>query len=127
MPVPILKQGPYLIATVQDAFTDRDARRLQTDLMAQVGRYRSHGIVLDVTALDVMDSFAARTIQTIARSTRLLGADTVVVGLQPVVALAMVQLGLTLANLRTSLDLEQGLALLDGLRTRRSGGHRDGR
>ncbi|RJO68216.1 STAS domain-containing protein [Nocardia panacis] len=112
MPVPILKQGNYLIASVQSALTDADTERLQDDLMTQVSRYRSHGIIVDVTAIDVMDSFAARSLRTIAHMTRLRGADTVIVGLQPEVAFAMVQLGLTFEDMHTALDLEEGLAWL---------------
>ncbi len=93
MPVPILKQGAILIASVQAALTDSDAERLRHDLMERVSRYRAHGIIVDVTAIDVMDSFAARSLRTIAHMTRLRGADTVIVGLQPEVAFAMVQLG----------------------------------
>ena len=69
MPVPILKQGTYLIATIQAALSDSDALRLQDDLMEQVGRFRSKGIIVDVTALDVMDSFAARSLRTLAHMT----------------------------------------------------------
>jgi rsbT antagonist protein RsbS len=123
VPVPILKQGTYLIATVQAALTDADAERLQADLMERVSRFRAQGIIVDVTAIDVMDSFAARSLQTIAHMTRLRGADTVIVGLQPEVAFSMVQLGLTFSGMRTALDLEEGLALLDRhLPSRRSGG-----
>ena len=80
MPVPILKQGTILIASVQAALTDSDAERLRLDLMERVSRYRAHGIIVDVTAIDVMDSFAARSLRTIAHMTRLRGADTVIVG-----------------------------------------------
>jgi rsbT antagonist protein RsbS len=113
MPVPILKQGPILIASVQAALTDSDAERLRYDLMERVSRYRAQGIIVDVTAIDVMDSFAARSLRTIAHMTRLRGADTVIVGLQPEVAFAMVQLGLMFDDMYTALDLEEGLALLN--------------
>src|SRR3981189_3633244 len=82
MPVPILKQGTILIASVQAALTGSDAERLRHDLMERVSRYRAHGIIVDVTAIDVMDSFAARSIRTIAHMTRLRGADTVRVDLR---------------------------------------------
>ncbi|MBJ8337643.1 STAS domain-containing protein [Antrihabitans sp. YC3-6] len=129
MPVPILKQGTYLIATVQAALSDADAERLQDDLMERVSRFRSQGIIVDVTAIDVMDSFAARALRTIAHMTRLRGADTVIVGLQPEVAFAMVQLGLTFDDMQTSLDLEEGLALLDNQLASRCStrGHHGGR
>ena len=113
MPVPILKQGPILIASVQAALTDSDTERLRYDLMERVSRYRAQGIIVDVTAIDVMDSFAARSLRTIAHMTRLRGADTVIVGLQPEVAFAMVQLGLMFDDMYTALDLEEGLALLN--------------
>jgi rsbT antagonist protein RsbS len=112
MPVPILKQGSILIATVQSALTDSETERLRYDLMERVSRFRAQGIIVDVTAIDVMDSFAARSLRTIAHMTRLRGADTVIVGLQPEVAFAMVQLGLAFDDMNTALDLEEGLALL---------------
>ena len=123
MPVPILKQGAILIASVQAALTDSDTERLRYDLMERVSRFRAQGIIVDVTAIDVMDSFAARSLRTIAHMTRLRGADTVIVGLQPEVAFAMVQLGLMFDDMYTALDLEEGLALLNrqlGLGKRRS-------
>jgi rsbT antagonist protein RsbS len=112
MAVPILKQGHYLIASIQAAMTDSDALQLQDDLMDRVGRYRSKGIIVDVTALDLMDSFAGRALRTIAHMTRLRGAITVIVGIQPEVAFAMVQLGMSFEDVQTALDLEEGLALL---------------
>jgi rsbT antagonist protein RsbS len=113
MPVPILKQGSILIASVQAALTDSDTERLRLDLMERVSRFRAQGIIVDVTAIDVMDSFAARSLRTIAHMTRLRGAATVIVGLQPEVAFAMVQLGLAFDDMNTALDLEEGLALLN--------------
>jgi rsbT antagonist protein RsbS len=112
MPVPILKQGAILIATVQAALTDSDTVRLRQDLMEHVSRFRAQGIIVDVTAIDVMDSYAARSLRTVAHMTRLRGASTVIVGLQPEVAFAMVQLGLAFDGMHTALDLEEGLALL---------------
>jgi rsbT antagonist protein RsbS len=113
--VPILKQGKFLIASIQTSLTDSDVLRLQDDVMEQVGRYRSRGIIVDVTSLDVVDSFVARSLRGIAHMTRLRGAETVIVGIQPEVAFAMVQLGLSLEDVHTALDLEEGLALLRGL------------
>ncbi len=113
MPVPILKQGSILIASVQAALTDSDAERLRYDLMERVSQFRAQGIIIDVAAIDVMDSFAARSLRTIAHMTRLRGADTVIVGLQPEVAFAMVQLGLAFDDMNTALDLEEGLAVLN--------------
>ena len=113
MAVPILKQGPYLIASVQSALTDADLLELRNALVEKVGRFRSRGVIVDVTALDVMDSFASRTLRDIAHMIRLRGAETVIVGIQPEVAFTMVQLGLTLEGVATALDLEEGLAFLD--------------
>ena len=112
MPVPILKQGEVLIASIQAALSDHDLKELRDELGDRVGRFRSRGVVIDVTALDVLDSFATRTIRSIARTAKLRGAETVVVGIQPEVAFAMVQLGLTLEGVQTGLDLEEGLAFL---------------
>jgi len=126
MAVPILKQGAILIATVQAALTDSDTERLRYDLMERVSRFRAQGIIVDVTAIDVMDSFAARSLRTIAHMTQLRGADTVIVGLQPEVAFAMVQLGLVFDDMYTALDLEEGLALLNRQLTLRRSIGRDG-
>lgn len=113
MAVPVLKQGPYLIATIQGELTDADLLQLQDDLAQSVGRHRSRGVIIDVTAVDVMDSFATRTLRTIGHVVKLRGAEAVVVGIQPDVAFAMVQLGLTLEGVDTALDFEEGLALLN--------------
>src|SRR5215207_9341751 len=82
MAVPILKQGPFLIASIQAALTDTDVLQLRDDVMSQVTRHRSRGIIVDVTALDVMDSFVSRSLRSIAMMTRLRGAQTVIVGIQ---------------------------------------------
>jgi len=113
MAVPILKQSQYLIATIQSALTDEDLLLLQTALVEKVGKFRSRGVIVDVTALDVLDSFASRTLRDIAHIIRLRGAETVIVGVQPEVAFAMVQLGITLEKVPTALDLEEGLSYLD--------------
>jgi rsbT antagonist protein RsbS len=112
MPVPILKQGDVLIASIQAALTDHDLLQLKDDLAEKVGRLRSRGVIIDVTALDVMDSFATRALRGIAATARLRGAQTVVVGVQPDVALSIVQLGLTLQGVATALDLEEGFEVL---------------
>jgi rsbT antagonist protein RsbS len=109
-----------LIASIQAALSDHDLVQLRDDLTERVGRLRTRGVVIDVTALDVLDSFASRTIRGIAYAVRLRGAETVVVGIQPAVAYTMVQLGLTLENVATALDLEEGLALLERRMSRRS-------
>jgi len=115
MPVPILKQGSVLIASIQAALTDRDLMQLRDDIADKVGRLRSKGVVIDVTALDVMDSFASRTLRGIAETARLRGAETVIAGIQPEVAMSMVQLGLTLGETATALDLEEALEILGNL------------
>ncbi len=91
---------------------DNDLLKLRDALVARVGKSRSRGVIVDVTALDVMDSFAVRTLRDLAHMIRLCGAETVIVGVQPEVALAMVQMGLSLAGVATALDLEEGLSYL---------------
>ncbi len=113
MRVPILKQHNYLIASIQSALADEDLLQLRDDLADQVGRYRARGVIIDVTVQDVIDSFATRTLLAIGHMLKLRGAETVIVGIQPEVAFAMVQLGLTLEEVGTALDLEEGLAYLD--------------
>jgi rsbT antagonist protein RsbS len=124
VPVPILKQGDVLIASIQAALLDRDLVELHDEISDQIGRFRTRGVIIDVMALDVLDSFATRTLRSIAYTARLRGASTVIVGIQPDVAFAMVQLGLSLDGIATALDLEEGLAHLDGLARR--GGRRVG-
>ncbi len=114
MQVPILKQRDCLIASIQSALADQDLLQLRDDLSDRVGEYRSQGVIIDVTVLDVIDSFATRTLRAIAHMLRLRGAETVIVGIQPEVAFTMVQLGLTLEGINTRLDLEEGLAFLEG-------------
>ena len=122
MQVPILKQGDILIASIQSALTDSDLLELRDNLVRQVGDFHSRGVIVDVTVLDVMDSFACRTLRAISQMLRLRGAETIIVGIQPEVAYAMVQLGLSLEGAYTALDLEEGLAYL--MRQTREGGNR---
>ena len=124
MSVPILKQGGYLIASIQSALSDSEVLALRDELGDRIGRFRARGIIVDVAALDVIDSFAARSLRTIALTARLRGAATVIVGIQPEVAVAMVQFGLNLEPLHTALDLEEALELLDRFTRRQS---QDGR
>ncbi len=112
MQVPILKQGDFLIASIQSALTDTDLLQLRDNLVQQAGEFRSRGVIIDVTVLDIMDSFACRTLRAIAQMVKLRGAETVIVGIQPDVAFAMVQLGLSLEGALTALDLEEGMLLL---------------
>ncbi len=113
MQASILKQRDYLIANIQAALADEDLKRLRDAVVARVGEHRARGVIVDVTALDVMDSFAVSTLRELALMTRLRGAETVIVGIQPEVAFAMAQLGLRLEGVTAALDLEEGLAYLD--------------
>ncbi len=110
--VSILRQGDYLIASVHTALDDTQMVRFREDLIEQIGRCRSTGVIIDVAALDVLDSFGSSTLQSIAKVARLRGARTVIVGIQPDVAFAMVSLGMTPGGVETALDLEEGLDLL---------------
>ena len=112
MAASILKQDRFLIVSVPGSMTDADLMDLRDDLASSVRRYRSTGVIVDVTMLDVIDSFAARTLRGIAQMVKMLGAECVVVGIQPEVAFSMVELGLTLEQTITALDLEDGLDVL---------------
>src|SRR3712207_2381025 len=107
--VSILRQGDFLIASIHTALDDAELVRFQEDLVDQIGAQRAHGVIVDVAALDVLDSFASRSLRNLARMARLRGAETVIVGVQPDVAFAIVRLGLDL-DVRTALDLEEGLS-----------------
>ncbi len=109
----ILRQGAYLIASIHTALDDSQLVRFQEDLVARIGSDRARGVVIDVAALDVLDSFGTRTLRDIAEMARLRGAVTVIVGIQPDVAFTMVELGMDTGGVRTALDLEEGLAELD--------------
>jgi rsbT antagonist protein RsbS len=110
----ILRQGPYLIASIHTALDDSQLVRFQQDLVERIGQDRARGVVIDVAALDVLDSFASRTLRDIGEMARLRGAVTVIVGIQPEVAFAMVQLGMDTGSVSTALDLEEGLEFLGG-------------
>jgi rsbT antagonist protein RsbS len=115
MSVAILRQGEYVIASILSDLSDTEVLDLRHELAEMVGRHRSRGIVIDVAALDVIDSFVARALRSIVLTARLRGADTVIVGIQPDVAIAMVQFRLNLEPLRVALDLDEAIALLDRL------------
>lgn len=117
--VSIQRQGSTLIASVHAALDDSELGRFEHDLVEQIGEHRSRGVIIDVAALDVIDSFAALTLRRIAEMARLRGARTVVVGIQPEVAFTMVLLGMGTGGVVTALDLEEGLVLLavEGPRT----------
>jgi rsbT antagonist protein RsbS len=115
MSVAILRQGDYVIASIQSDLSDSEVVRLRHELAERVGRYRLRGIVIDVAALDVIDSFVTRALRSIVLTARLRGAETVIVGIHPDVAIAMVQFRLNLEPLRVALDLDAATALLDRL------------
>jgi rsbT antagonist protein RsbS len=111
--VSILRQGSYLVASVHAALDDSQMIRFQNDLIEQIGEHRSRGVIIDLAALDVVDSFGSKTLRNIAEMARLRGAVTVIVGIQPDVAFAMVQLGMGTGSVPTALDLEEGLVFLN--------------
>ena len=112
LPASILSQGPNLIVSIHAALDDEQLVRLQRDLLERVGRDRSSGILIDVAALDVLDSFAARTLADLAYMAQLRGARTVVVGIAPDIAMTLVRLGVRIPLTQTALDLEEGLEWL---------------
>jgi rsbT antagonist protein RsbS len=113
MSVAVLRQGDYLIASIQSDLSDSQVLALRDDLAERVGRDRIRGIVVDVSVLDVMDSFVVRSLRSIALTTKLRGVETVLVGIRPDVAIAIVQFNLDLDPLRAVLDLDEAVALLD--------------
>jgi len=112
VPVPIVRQGGHLIASIHTSLTDEQWLRAQHLLASQIGDARSRSVIIDVGLLDVLDSFATRMLRSVAQSIRLRGVETVVVGIAPEVAYAMVRLGLDLADVDTALDLDDALDLL---------------
>jgi rsbT antagonist protein RsbS len=118
--VSILRQGAYLIASIHTALDDSQMVRFQEDLIEQIGQHRSRGVIIDVAALDVMDSFGSKTLRNIGEMARLRGATTVIVGIQPDVAFAMVSLGMGTGSVYTALGLEEGLEYLNSRVPKRS-------
>ena len=110
--IPILRMGRLLLVTIQVDMHDRLALALQDDLMGQISATGARGVLIDISALDVVDSFIGRMIGNIAAMARVLDADTVVTGMRPAVAITLVELGLSLPGVRTALDVERGMALL---------------
>jgi rsbT antagonist protein RsbS len=110
--IPILRMGPYLLVTIQVDMHDRLAIQLQDDLTSRIVSTGAKGVLLDISSLEIVDSFIGRMIANIAGMARVLDADTVVVGMQPAVAITLVELGLTLPGVRTALNVEKGMALL---------------
>lgn len=110
--IPILKMGPFLLVSIQIDMHDRLAMALQDDLTNAIVKYRARGVLIDISALEIVDSFIGRMLNNIAAMSRILDAETVVVGMQPAVAITLVELGLALPNVRTALNVEKGMALL---------------
>ena len=124
MSVAILREGDCLVASIQSDLTDSQVLELRDDLAERLGTPATRGLIVDVAALDVIDSFVARSLRSIAVTARLRGATTVIVGIQPEVAIAMVHFQLTLQPLRTALDLDEALRLLERGSGREAGGER---
>lgn len=125
--IPILKLGDFLLVTIQVDMHDRLALTLQDDLTARISRTGARGVLIDISSLEVVDSFMGRMLANIASMSRVLDAETIVVGMQPAVAITLVELGLALPGVRTALDVEKGMALLQAsLRASREGSD-DGR
>ena len=110
--IPILKMGEYLLITIQVDMHDKLALTLQNDLTEQIVQYKSKGILIDISALEIVDSFIGRMLGIIASMSRLLDAETVVVGMQPAVAITLVELGLSMKGIRTALNVEKGMTVL---------------
>jgi rsbT antagonist protein RsbS len=111
--IPILRMGRYLLVTIQVDMHDRLAMQLQEDLTTRIAKDQARGVLIDISALDIVDSFIGRMLADIAGMSRILDAQTVVVGMQPAVAITLVELGLSLQGVRTALDVERGMKLLE--------------
>ncbi len=125
--IPILRMGNYLIVTIQVDMHDRLAMTLQDDLTTRIANTGAQGVLIDISALEIVDSFIGRIIANISGMSRILDAHTVVVGMKPAVAITLVELGLTLPGVLTALDVEKGMVLLQGLLTRPGEGTFDSR
>jgi rsbT antagonist protein RsbS len=110
--IPILKMGEFLLVTIQVDMHDRLALTLQDDLTQQIVKWHAHGVLIDISTLEMVDSFIGRMLSNIANMARLLDAQTVVVGMQPSVAITLVELGLPMKGIRTALDVEKGMQTL---------------
>ncbi|HLO51425.1 MAG TPA: STAS domain-containing protein [Kamptonema sp.] len=110
--IPILKMGQFLLVTIQVDMHDRLAMTLQDDLTNRISQTNARGVLIDISALDMVDSFIGRILGNIAKMSQVLDAETVVVGMQPAVAITLVELGLSLKGIRTALNVERGMTLL---------------
>jgi rsbT antagonist protein RsbS len=124
--IPILRMGEYLLVTIQVEMHDQLALQLQDDLTAMIGSTGAHGVLMDISSLEIVDSFVGRMISNIANMARVLDAHTVVVGMQPAVAITLVELGLSLSGAHTALDVDRGMRLLRTLLGDRGGARGDG-
>lgn len=115
--IPILKMGSYLLVTIQVDMHDQLALTLQDDLTSQIVKNHAQGVLIDISSLEMVDSFIGRMLGSIAGMARLLDADTVVVGMRPSVAITLVELGLSMKGIRTALDVEKGMTVLQSART----------
>ncbi len=125
--IPILRMGEYLLVSIQVDMHDRLALNLQDDLTNRIAETGAHGVLIDISSLDMVDSFIGRMIGNIASMSRVLDAETVVVGMQPAVAITLVELGLNLSGVRTALDVDKGMELLRAAVESRLGGLGNGR
>ena len=110
--IPILQMGEFLLVTIQVDMHDRLAMTLQDDLTNRISQTQASGVLIDISALEIVDSFIGRILGNIAKMSRVMDAETVVVGMQPAVAITLVELGLSLTGIRTALNVEKGMALL---------------
>jgi rsbT antagonist protein RsbS len=125
--IPILRMGQFLIVTIQVDMHDRLAMALQDDLTSRIVETAARGVLIDISSLDMVDSFIGRMIGNIAGMSRVLDAETVVVGMRPAVAITLVELGLALPGVRTALDVEKGMAMLRGATAQQAGEEDDDR
>lgn|SRR6185312_5671853 len=116
--IPILKMGPFLLVTIQVDLYDRLALNLESDLIQMVNKMSSKGVLIDISAVNIVDSFMGRILGNIASMSKILDAQTVVVGMQPAVAITLVELGLPLTGVRTALNVEKGMELLQSMISR---------
>jgi len=123
--IPILKMGPFLLVTIQVDMHDRLAQTLQDDLADRVVKYGARGVLIEISSLEVVDSFIGRMLARIASISRVLDADTVVVGMRPAVAITLVELGMSLEGVKTALNVERGIEILQGSLDSETGGEED--
>ena len=119
--IPILRMGPFLLVTIQVDMDDRVAVQLQDDLTASISNTHARGVLIDISALEIVDSFIGRMISNISAMSRILDASTVLVGMRPAVAITLVELGLTIPGVMTALNVERGMAMLNALQDERNG------